>query len=69
MFYNWTSQRSALSASLQLDLKSDHRTVCPPLGEKEPYVRRVRDQALAASCRPFSGGHEKVGVFGGKEGR
>lgn len=39
MFYNWTSQRSALPASLQLDLKSDHRTMCPPLGEKEPYER------------------------------
>lgn len=50
MSYNWTSQRSALPASLQSDLKSDHGTVCPPLGEKEPHARRVRDQALGASC-------------------
>lgn len=34
-----------LPASLQLDLKSDHGTMCPPLGEKEPYVRRVKSSS------------------------
>ena len=71
MSYSWTSQRSALPASLQSDLKSDHGTVCPSLGEKEPYARRVRDQALAASCsapRSSRVGVRRLGCSVGRKG-